>query len=389
MKKELWIIFLIVFIGLLGFGIVIPTLPFIAERFGASNTTIGFLLASYSVFQFAASPVLGRLSDKYGRKPILAMSLFGTAIGYIMIAFAPNLFIVFLSRAIDGATGGNISVAQAYIADITKGKERTKAMGLIGASFGLGFIFGPLIGGLLSAYYGFAVPYLFAAALAFLNAILIMIILPESEKKSVQRKVHSLFSLKVWREIFNPIIVLYLALLMFIATWSFSMMQGIFPLYTQEIFSWGEKENGWFFAFIGLATVITQGGIIRILVDKIKEEKLIQAGFFLVAASSLIIFFSYSVYMLYISAALLALGLGFINTSARAKISLHSSDEEQGIVLGAVEGLSSLARAIGPITGGILIDQMSMTAPFLISSIFLIFGLIFSFWIFTRKQTLS
>lgn len=385
MKKELWLIFLIVFIGLLGFGIVIPTLPFIAERFGASNTTIGFLLASYSVFQFIASPVLGRLSDKYGRKPILAISLFGTAIGYLMIAFAPNLFIVFLSRVIDGITGGNISVAQAYIADITKGKERTKAMGLIGAAFGLGFIFGPLIGGLLSAYYGFAVPYIFAAILAFLNAILIMIILPESEKKSVQKKVHSLFSLKVLKEIFNPIIVLYLALLMFIATWSFSMTQGIFPLYTQKIFSWGEKENGWFFAFIGLATVITQGGIIRILVDKVKEEKLIQAGFFFVAASSLIIFFSHSVSMLFISAAFLALGLGFINTSARAKISLHSSDEEQGLVLGAVEGLSSLARAIGPITGGILIDQMSMTAPFLISSIFLIFGLLLSLLVFRKK----
>lgn len=385
MKKELWLIFLIVFIGLLGFGIVIPTLPFIAERFGASNTTIGFLLASYSVFQFIASPVLGRLSDKYGRKPILAISLFGTAIGYLMIAFAPNLFIVFLSRVIDGITGGNISVAQAYIADITKGKERTKAMGLIGAAFGLGFIFGPLIGGLLSAYYGFAVPYIFAAILAFLNAILIMVILPESEKKSVQKKVHSLFSLKVWKEIFNPVIVLYLALLMFIATWSFSMTQGIFPLYTQNIFSWGEKENGWFFAFIGLATVITQGGIIRILVDKVKEEKLIQAGFFFVATSSLIIFFSHSVSMLFISAAFLALGLGFINTSARAKISLHSSDEEQGIVLGVVEGLSSLARAIGPITGGILIDRMSMTAPFLISSIFLIFGLLLSLWVFNKK----
>lgn len=165
--------FFVVFIGLLGFGIVIPTLPFIALKYQASPFVIGLSMASYSLFQFLASPILGRLSDKYGRKPILALSLFGSALGYFLIAIANNIWVIFASRIIDGITGGNISVAQAYIADITKGNEMTKAMGLIGMAFGLGFIFGPAIGGFLGHYF-LALPYLFAGFLALLNCIFIL-----------------------------------------------------------------------------------------------------------------------------------------------------------------------------------------------------------------------
>ena len=182
--KPLIIIFITVFIDLIGFGMVIPILPFFAETepFNATPFEIGMLLASYSVMQFIFSPILGRLSDKYGRRPVLFLSLIGSAIGYLVIGFGFALWIVFLGRLIGGITGGNISTAQAYIADVTTRENRAKGMGLFGAAFGLGFIFGPAIAGILSKY-GIHVPFLFAAGLSFANAIALYFFLPETRNK--------------------------------------------------------------------------------------------------------------------------------------------------------------------------------------------------------------
>lgn len=368
MKKELWLIFLIVFIGLLGFGIVIPTLPFIAERFGANATTIGILGGTYSFFQFIASPILGRLSDKYGRKPLLSISLFGTFIGYLIIAFTNNLWMIFLSRIIDGITGGNISVAQAYIGDITKGKERTKAMGLIGAAFGLGFVFGPLLGGLLSSYYGFKVPYLFAGFLALLSSGLTMLILPESEKRETQKKVVSLFNLKVWKEVFNPIVVFQLLIVFFIIVLSFSLMQGIMPLYTQKVFSWQAKENGWFFAYVGVVSVFVQGFLIRKLVDKISEENLIKSGIFLLTGGFIFLSFFHFSWSIYLAGFLFAFGNGLLITSIQSKISLVSNQTEQGMVMGVTSSIGSLARTFGPVVGGFLFSAFSFETPFIVAA---------------------
>jgi len=381
MKKELWLIFLIVFIGLLGFGIVIPTLPFVAQNFGASPTQIGLLIASYSIFQFIGSPILGRLSDKYGRKPILSFSLLGSAIGFYLISFAHSLPLIFLSRIIDGITGGNISVAQAYIADVTQGKERTKAMGLIGAAFGLGFIFGPVLGGILSTY-GFTVPFIFAGTLALLNSILILLIFPESEKPDVRKKAAVFFSLKSAKEILQPAIVAQLTLLFFIVTFSFSLMQGIFPLFTEKLFLWKEIENGYFFAFIGIISVISQGFIIRKLVDIVKESTLIKVSIIILSLSFLGFGISNSVWQIYFFGAFLALSLGIFNTVVQSSISNSSDPEEQGVVLGFVQGLNALARALGPAVGGFLFGNFFIRSPFFFSSIVLFFsiGLIFKIY---------
>ena len=180
-RSPLLVIFITVFIDLVGFGIVIPVLPYYAEgtKFGATPTQVGLLFASYSVMQLVFAPVLGRLSDKYGRRPILLMSLLGTAIGFLILGFATTLWMLFVGRIIDGISGGNISTAQAYIADVTTKENRAKGMGLIGAAFGLGFVFGPAIGGILSRW-GVNVPFLFAGGLAFANAILLYFTLPET-----------------------------------------------------------------------------------------------------------------------------------------------------------------------------------------------------------------
>jgi DHA1 family tetracycline resistance protein-like MFS transporter len=180
-RSPLVVIFTTVFIDLLGFGIVIPVLPYYAEgtQFNGTPRTVGLLFASYSIMQLIFSPVLGRLSDKHGRRPILLISIIGTGIGFLILGFAKTLWMLFLGRILDGISGGNISTAQAYIADVTSKEDRAKGMGLLGAAFGLGFIFGPAIGGILSRW-GIQVPFLFAAGLCFANAVLLYFTLPET-----------------------------------------------------------------------------------------------------------------------------------------------------------------------------------------------------------------
>src|SRR3989440_10268699 len=180
-RSPLLVIFVTVFIDLVGFGIVIPVLPYYAEgtKFGATPSQGGLLFASYSIMQLIFAPVLGRLSDKHGRRPVLLASLLGTALGFFILGFAPTLWMLFLGRFIDGVSGGNISTAQAYIADVTTKENRAKGMGLIGAAFGLGFVFGPAIGGILSRW-GINVPFMFAGTLAFAHASLLYFTLPET-----------------------------------------------------------------------------------------------------------------------------------------------------------------------------------------------------------------
>jgi len=374
MKKELWLIFSIVFLGLLGFGIVIPTLPFIAERFGAGPARVGILFASYSLFQFIGSPILGSLSDRYGRKPLLTISLLGSAAGFFLIAFANSLAVVFVSRIVDGVTGGNISVAQAYIADITTGSERTKAMGLIGAGFGLGFVFGPILGGFLSTY-SFAAPYIAAGILALVDAFLIATVLPESSKINTQSRVGHMFDREMLRKVFTPRSVLYLAAMFFLVTLSFSLLQGMFTLYSQRLFGWGERENGYFFTAIGVVSVITQGVIIRQLVKRFSDKQLVRLSLPFLALSFIMfgIFVSQVIY--FVTAVVLAMSFGIFNTSIQAEISNESDEDEQGAVLGTVQGFNALARAIGPVVGGLLFSALAPNAPFLVSGISL--GLIF------------
>ncbi len=352
MKKELWLILLVVFIGLLGFGIVIPTLPFIALKYQASPFVIGLLMASYSLFQFLAAPILGQLSDKYGRKPVLAISLLGSALGYFLIAVANNLWLIFVSRIIDGITGGNISVAQAYIADITQGKERTKAMGLIGMAFGLGFILGPFVGGVLGNY-NLALPYIFAAALALLNSVFIMAILPETRKINRQQK----FNLVDWqtlRKVFQDPWLRRLVLLFSCALLALSLMQGIFALYAKDMFAWNQKQVGYFFAYIGLVGAVAQGYLLRRLVDRFRETRIVKGSLLALASAFVIYAFGAQPLAFYFGGFVLALGRGIFNPTVQALISKRARESEQGLVLGVSQSFSSLARTFGPIIGGFL-----------------------------------
>src|SRR3989440_6544883 len=233
-RSPLLVIFVTVFIDLVGFGIVIPVLPYYAEgtKFGATPSQVGLLFASYSIMQLIFAPVLGRLSDKHGRRPVLLASLLGTALGFFILGFATTLWMLFLGRIIDGVSGGNISTAQAYIADVTTKENRAKGMGLIGAAFGLGFVFGPAIGGILSRW-GINVPFMFAGGLAFANAILLYFTLPETVTPDHPARV-SAASGRGWQQLLVALReprLSYLLAIYFLGIGAFSMMTATFSLF--------------------------------------------------------------------------------------------------------------------------------------------------------------
>src|SRR5215213_2499521 len=279
-RSPLLVIFITVFIDLIGFGIVIPVLPFYVEgtKFNASPSTVGLLFASFS-------PILGRLSDRYGRRPILLLSLIGTGVGFLILGFATTLWMLFLGRIIDGISGGNISTAQAYIADITTPENRAKGMGLIGAAFGMGFIFGPAIGGVLSRW-GINVPFLFAAGLAFSNAVLLYFTLPETVTPDHPARASA--TTDRWAQLARSLKQSRLALVLliyFLFVTAFSVMTTSFGLFTMYRFGYDAHDTGWLFVFVGVIGAIIQGGLIGRLVKRFGEMPLVVAGAVLFSAS--------------------------------------------------------------------------------------------------------
>src|SRR5687767_14432969 len=274
-KSPLFVIFVTIFIDLIGFGIAIPVLPaFAKEEFGASPFTIGLLIASYSIMQFVSTPFLGGLSDKYGRRPILFLSLLGTSAAALMTGLSTTLWLLFISRIFDGITGGNISTAQAYIADVTTAEDRAKGMGIIGAAFGLGFIFGPAIGGILSRW-GVHVPFLFAGALSLANATLLYFVLPETVGPGHPARASAAAGRwsQLARALGRPSLAFVLAVYFLFVT-AFSVMTSSFGLFTLYRFGFDAYDTGWIFAFVGVVGALVQGGLIGRLVKAFGEPVL-------------------------------------------------------------------------------------------------------------------
>ena len=361
--KPIAIVFTTIFIDLIGFGIVIPILPFYAETapFNATPFEIGLLFSSYSAMQFVFAPILGGLSDKYGRRPVLFISLLGSALGYLIIGFASVLWMVFLGRIIAGITGGNISTAQAYIADVTTRENRAKGMGLFGAAFGLGFVFGPAIGGILSRY-GIHAPFLFAAGLTFVNAIALYFVLPESLKPEDRntdkvRKNRFAETLQVLKDSrFTILTGLY-----FLLVTAFSIMTATFALYTIFRFNYNAEQNGYLFFYIGILAVIMQGFLFGRLAKRFGESKLVVVGSFLLVAAFFAVPFvgadNGGLPALLIGIAFFSLGNSLSSPALTSLASKVASEREQGKALGVMQSAASLARAIGPIIAGILLNN--------------------------------
>jgi DHA1 family tetracycline resistance protein-like MFS transporter len=360
-RSPLLVIFITVFIDLVGFGIVIPVLPFYAEgtKFGASPREVGLLFASYSIMQLVFAPVLGRLSDKHGRRPILLISLIGTSAGFLILGFATTLWMLFLGRIIDGISGGNISTAQAYIADVTTKENRAKGMGLIGAAFGLGFVFGPAIGGVLSRW-GINVPFIFAGTLAFANAILLYFTLPETVTPDHPARTSAVAG-RGWGQLMVSLKNSRLGFVLtiyFLSIVAFSIMTATFSLFMMFRMGYDAFHNGWVFAFVGIISAIIQGGLIGKLVKRFGEPILAVTGGLLFSASLFAIPFigpgAGWIGILSIGA-VSAIGQALSAPSLSSLASKSASASEQGGVLGAMQSVASLARAAGPAVAAFLI----------------------------------
>lgn len=389
-RSPLVIIFFTVFIDLIGFGIIIPLSPFLARRFDATPFEIGLLLAIYSITQFLFSPVWGSLSDRIGRRPVILIGLLGGAASYALFAFAESLWVLFLARGLAGLFGGNISTAHAYIADVTSEKDRSKGMGMIGAAFGLGFIFGPIFGGALGVLgqrlgseppFGESFSAVGAALFCLANFVFAFFCLRESlppEKRLVKPAVKN--SLRgrlseLGRQIRRPVAG-SLMFVFFLSGLAMAQMEAMLFPYVADVFDWDLQKASYGFAYVGVLMVFTQGYLVRKWMPKFGERPVLNAGLLAFAVSLLLIPFSTSVVVMAITMTILAIGNGLMRPPNLGLISLATPPQEQGAVMGVTNSLASLGRIIGPVIGGLLYQNVGKGAPFYFAS-----GLAFMAWI--------
>jgi DHA1 family tetracycline resistance protein-like MFS transporter len=364
-NKRLFSIILVVFIDLLGFSLILPLLPYYAETFKASQTVTGILIASYALMQLIGAPILGRLSDRFGRRPVLLASVFGTFLGFLLLGFANALWMLFASRILDGITGGNLSVAQAYISDVTDEKNRSKGLGMIGAAFGLGFIIGPVAGGLLSQW-GYAVPALVAAAISFINLVLIYSWLPESlteEKRSQMTEKKPAVTFNALITAFKRPFTGSLLTVRFFFGLAFVILQTIFSLYAIDKFNFTARDTGFVLTYIGVLSVIVQGFLVGRLTNQYREDILILASVIIMGLSLLGWALTPSVFWLYVVMTPIALSGGLLNTLLSSTLTKAVAPQEIGGILGLSAAVESSTRIIAPILGGFLLQQIGTWAP--------------------------
>ncbi len=352
-KSPLASILSIVFIDLIGFGMIIPILPLYALRFQATEWQIGLLLACYSFMQFLASPVLGWFSDRYGRKPVLLCSLIGSATGYILMANATSLAMLFLARILAGVAGASVGTASAYIADITPPENRSKRIGLIGAAFGIGFVLGPAIGGILSQWSVIA-PFWFAAVLSISNAVLMWFVLPEPDRHAARQRGPA--NLKQTFEEAGSWRLGVITLIYFVGIAGFAIVTVIFPQVSHRRFSLNQSQISFIFVMVGLIGAAIQGGGIGRLVKRFGDVNLAIAGFAIMAVSMIMMPLAGSVPLFLLFTAVLAVGNSLSQPTINAIASKGASAALQGRVLGVVQSAGSLGRVFGPVLAGFLLS---------------------------------
>ena len=367
-NKPLFVLFLTIFLDLLGFGIIIPVFPIISKELHASAIEIGFIAGIYSLMNFIFSPFWGTLSDRIGRRPVMLISIALTVLASVFFAFTNSLLFLILSRVFAGIGSANISAAQAYIADITAPEERAKNMGFIGAAFGLGFIFGPPIGGFLKSMSGAgSVEYVgwFSAVLGTLNLLLAFLFLKESIQEKQKNKEFSFKPIANLIEEFKKPVIRELILFNFIFIVAFAMMQITSTIFWAEKYGFNEKQIGWVFMYIGVLSAIIQGGLVGKLNKYFNEKQLLNYGtFFMVIGLATLPFTPVDIFWLQlVSLFFIALANGFLSPAILALISKNTPAHQQGQVLGSNQSLGSLARVIGPALGG-LMYSVGMGFPF-------------------------
>ena len=382
--SPIFIIVLTVFIDITGYGIIIPLLPYYANEFQAGPTALGVLIASFALMQFFFSPILGKISDNKGRKPILLLSLFFSFIGFTIFSLANSFLMLLLSRIIAGLATER-AVAQAYIADVTDKNSRTKEMGKIGAALGAGFIIGPAMGGILSTY-GFSTAGYAAMILTVINILFVLTFLPEPkvENKQNLNKIGFLNELKNSLE--KPFFTSTL-LILFIITFAFSTIPVIVPLLGIDFFNFDSLQLSYVFIYIGLVQIIMQGFLINTLSKKFGDQKLITLGPILMALGTFLMPSIQNVIVFFLANSLLASGFGLINTSIPAFISKKISPTEQGSMLGIASSVSSIANIPGPLIIGLIYDFAGPFISFFISTVLLATAAIIGLKVYRRENS--
>ena len=382
MNKRLLNIGLIVLIDMLGFALIVPLLAFFADTFGATAFQTGLLVASYAAMQMISAPILGRISDRFGRRPVFLISILGTFLGFIILGLANSLWILFVSRILSGLTAGNISVAQAYIADVTDEKNRARGMGMLGAAFGIGFILGPALGGTLSVY-GFAVPAFVSAALCFINLLTVFFWLPES--LTPERRVQLMAQEKADVSFGALLAALQhpsagpLLWVRFGFAIAFNSFQSVFALYTLSKFGLTAQQTGYILAYVGIVLVIMQGGLIGPLSARFKESHLLLA-FTIFATIGL---FGWAVVQtvpgLLVAMFPLAIGAGSFNAVINSAISKTVSHDEVGGMLGFSAGLESATRVVMPALASYLLGRFGPSTPGYMATLVMAIVVVFAY----------
>ncbi len=408
-RRAIATVFFIVFVDLLGFGILIPIIPLYVRDFGASEFVVGLLVAAYSLFQFIGAPILGRISDDRGRRPVLLVSLAGSTIAWTLFGVAHALWVLFVARMLAGLMGGNVATAQAYMADITAAEDRAKGLGLLGAAFGLGFVFGPALGGVFSdptivsavdsalpavvPIDEFSLPSFVAAAITAVNLLVAFFVLPEtrhadsSAGDTDRSRVGQLRDALADRDIGGLVVAFFLFSL------AFSGMTSMFVLLTQDLYGYGPAANGYLLAYTGLVIVVVQGGLVGPLTDWLGELTLAMVGVLVeLFALTLLPFvpwlaspvpavgpvstavpvLSADVLVLLAVMTALAVGNGFANVSLNTLVSRAATADQQGGAFGLTQSAGSLARTGGPIVAGALYTAVAYWLPFVIGGLLMV-----------------
>jgi MFS family permease len=379
-----------VFVDLLGYGIMLPLLPFYVQAQAGGAAIAGGLMSMYSAVQLVSGPALGALSDRYGRKPILLICLFGTACAYLLLGLADSLFLIFLAVFIDGLTGSNLTLAHAYIADSTTPETRSRGMSLAGVAFGLGLMAGPALGGLLSGY-GLSVPALAASFLAFANTFFGWLILPESLPP--ERRAESVSLVFSWaaqfKSVFLRVNIQKLLAALFLLNLAFAGLQTNFPLYSHQRFGWTPAQNSYFYLYVGVCGVFIQGYLFGRVQPRLGERFLTLFGLGCMATGLAGMALAPAAWTFFPTAALVALGTGFSIPSLTALLSMRVPDHEQGRLLGGTQTLLSLTNIFGPTLAGVTFELLAVSAPYWLGSALALGALSVSYFGLTsgRQQT--
>jgi MFS transporter, DHA1 family, tetracycline resistance protein len=386
LRSPLFLMALTIFIDFTGFGLVIPLLPFWAEHLGAGPFEVGLLLTTYALAQFLFTPVLGALSDRYGRKRIIFISLCIEVISFALTGLASSLPMLLVARVVGGIGASNIGSAQAVVADVTPPEKRAAGMGMIGAAIGMGFVVGPALGGIFSQH-GSTLPFWIALGMALINALLVLFLLPETRKKqenSPTREGLGIF-FSGWGKVMRHRAIVSLVLVNLLYTLAFTGMETVFPLLTQKNFGWGATQNGYVFTYVGVIIVLMQGGLVRQLVKRWGERNLMLFGLVLLGLGLVLLIWSNSLALLLIAVGILSIGDGAVTPTSSAVLSLISPGEEQGEILGFSQGLGGLGRAIGPLIAGALFS-VGTGAPFLAGGVFAVLAILVTLPVMTKIQ---